>query len=135
MNKKKIITIAAVITVSIVVNSFLLPDFFSQWKELKTNHLEEVESEFKKIVKEDSISGSIIYVISQDLRNNEKKRTDVILNTQEKIWFKTLKNKQYENSYLNELIKDNDSIFKRMNSDTLFLFQNDKKYYFILDYK
>ena len=43
-------------------------------------------------------------------------------------------NPDYENYYLMDFLQEGDSLVKKRNSDTLYIYRDDKKYHFILEY-
>ena len=58
--------------------------------------------------------------------------TFVTLKDSLKIWFVASENKMYKKHMLFDFVNNNDSLFKRINNDTLFVYRDKKKYYFIL---
>jgi hypothetical protein len=98
------------------------------------DELGDISSEFCELNLDDSVSGKVLYVVSQELRANNPLKTDMILYDHSKIWFRTKKSTAFKPKYFNEFIQNEDSIFKRIKSDTIFIIRNEERFYFILEY-
>lgn len=136
MNKSrtfKIIKIIVIVIIVIIGNGYFIYNLVNnEDKKTIERNFKNINKEFNQIQKSDILKHKIIHVVPPELYGNAKTRTFLILNDNQKISIVSKENKLYELSYLSDYIKEQDSISKRRNSDTLFVFRNDEKKYFLL---
>lgn len=118
--RKKALIIIIIFIIGIVLISFLSikvlfiaqGNLFQEYPELKYS---------------DSICGV--------LRHVEMNRAAILieLNNKRKVHTKPTNNYLYSPSYLEKFLRTGDSIFKNMNSDTLYVYRGYNKYYFIIN--
>jgi hypothetical protein len=85
-----------------------------------------LRKEFPIISKTDLISGIVI------AHSSNRGSLHVILLNNTKISIPHSRNYNYTPPYLDEFIKNKDSLFKKTFSDTLFIFRDNRNYYFII---
>lgn len=88
--------------------------------------LEVLNNQYPFLLKEDSISGTITYV------NCFKQVTLLSFSENKSVTVDYAKNYDYKNSNLCCFLDVNDSVLKRKNSDTLYVYKNKVKYFFII---
>jgi hypothetical protein len=131
MNSNKTV-LSAILVVLLIIGTY----FFLKDKHIikSGDELGDILSEFNELYIQDSISGKVLYVVSQELRANNPLKTDMILYDHRKIWFRTKKSKSLQPNILNDFIQNDDSIFKKIGSDTIFIKRNQTLNFFLLDY-
>jgi hypothetical protein len=87
---------------------------------------EEKLKEYPPVKREQSINKTLISFFT------EYGASYIITSDSTKFRIQNSVNYHYKNSSLGNFIQEEDSLVKRRNSDTLFIYRNDKKYYFVL---
>ena len=90
------------------------------------DYLERENHNYLMIHNKDSINGLIDSVYSSH------GGAFVTLKNSNKIWFEVTENRLYEKYLLCDFLQPNDSLYKKADNDTLFVFRNRKFYFFKL---
>lgn len=85
--------------------------------------------EYKPLEKPDSLHGIVRSI--KNFRSTEG--VNFILINGKKTIIGSSSNHDYQIPNINRMMKTGDSISKKADSDTIYLFQNSKRYYFLLD--
>ena len=101
--------------------------FFIGNNNLKEESRNSVEYQF--IETKDEISGKIIFTRPSRIRSYS---SICLVNETLRIQLPWAENWAYAHKHLFQFLQQNDSIYKPENSDTLFIFRDNRKYYFIL---
>ncbi|RNC63804.1 hypothetical protein [Proteiniphilum sp. X52] len=86
--------------------------------------------EYQLISIKDEISGKLTFTRPSRIRSYN---SICIVNETLRIQLPWAENWAYAHKHLVQFLQQNDSIYKPENSDTLFIFRNNKEYYFILE--
>jgi hypothetical protein len=115
------------IVLIIVVPAILLLGYSYLKFSLKTlDYLQRENSEYSLVQTIDTVTG-VVDSIYSDRGGSFVKLTDT-----NKIWFEVSENKMYDKYLLCDFLRQNDSIVKRKNNDTLFIYRQKKIYFFKL---
>ncbi len=89
-------------------------------------HIERLNAEYEDIQHGDSLSG---FIIKKEVRKGPAYLT---LSKGNKVALNTSHNYLYDSYFMDEFLQVGDSLVKQEGSDTLFVYRNTKKYYFVL---
>ena len=84
-------------------------------------------SKFELVDKDSEFSGVIISL--RKYRGN----TLVEMNNGRKYWLKLAKNYNNNPNFLDDFLKENDSLLKPFNNDTIYIIRDQNRYYFLND--
>jgi hypothetical protein len=124
---KKLKKYWVLIVLIIGVPALLLFGYFYIKFSFKTlDYLQRENSKYSLVQNIDSVIG-VVDSIYSDRGGSFVKLTD-----SNKIWFEVSENKMYDKYLLCDFLRQNDSIVKRKNNDTLFIYRQKKIYFFKL---
>ncbi len=94
------------------------------------NHSKDVAQNYKQytIVKKQTIINGIIAKVTTLTSNSIIDMKDC-----DKLWINTTNNYDYKQHELNKFLQERDSLSKKENNDTLFIFRGKFKYYFVIN--
>jgi hypothetical protein len=104
----------------------LFGHFYIKFSFKTLDYLQRENSKYSLVQNIDSVTG-VVDSIYSDRGGSFVKLTD-----SNKIWFEVSENKMYDKYLLCDFLRQNDSIVKRKNNDTLFIYRQKKIYFFKL---
>ena len=104
----------------------LIGYFYAKFSFRSLDYLDRENKKYTMVQTKDQFAGVIDSVYSSH------GSAFVSLKDSTKIWFEVSENKLYDKYLLCDFLQPNDSLFKKLDNDTLFVFRNQGSYFFKL---